>query len=460
MTAASTAAATAHAPVAPPAPRVSRRRLATAGAALLGAGGLAAAGCGRAASNETASQAPVEPVTIEYWSGHTGTTAQAQTELAKRFNAEQRSVQVNEVYQGSYGDIQKKLTAAMAGGSPPDAFLMTEQWRQFWLSHMLSPLDAFVKQTKLDVGDFFPALYNEGIRNGKLWWVSATRSTPLFFYNKPAWREVGLPDRAPETWDEFVTWGGKLQKREGDRIARYAFQTRASAYIFASYIRQFGGRYSDDSLKVTIAEKAGVDAGQFFGDLIHKQQLVRYVAESGLEADAALFSSGQSASLVISTSQLAAIQQAASFPVGTGFLPRKVQSGVTMGGSGIAVPRGVPDKRAAAAFAWITFVTSKPSTTYWSQRTGYIPVRKSAAQSPEMQAFYAENPGFKVAVDQMPRAQQCDAAYAMGNLNGLIEGGLRGIFVDNKPAAVVFRDLVAPLEAEVAPFVQLLRSMK
>jgi len=439
---------------------MSRRHFSRVGAAgLLGVGGMAAAGCG-AAPSEPVSQQTVEPVGIEYWSGHTGTTAAAQTELVKRFNAEQRNVQATEVFQGSYGDIQKKLTAAMAGGSSPDAFLMTEQWRHLWLNNMLSPLDTYVKQTKLDVGDFFPPLYNEGIRNGKLWWVSTTRSTPLFYYNKLAWREVGLPDRAPETWTEFIQWGGKLQKREGDRIARYAFQTRASAFIFASYIRQFGGRYSDDALKITLAEKPGVDAGQFFGDLIHKQQLVRYVAESGLEADAALFSSGQSASLVISTSQLAAIQQAAPFPVGAGFLPKMMQTGVALGGSGMAVPKAVPDKRAAAAFDWIRFVTSKPSTTYWAQKTGYIPVRKSAAQSPEMQAFYAENPAFKVAVDQMPRALQCDAAYAMGNLNPIIETALRGVFVDNKPAAVAFRDAVTPMEAEVAPYVPLLRAMK
>ena len=50
------------------------------------------------------------------------------------------------------------------------------------------------------------------------------------------------------------------------------------------------------------------------------------------------------------------------------------------------------------------------STTWWSQNTGYMPVRKSAIDSEEMQDFFAENPNFKTAVDQLPKTQPQDAA--------------------------------------------------
>ena len=41
------------------------------------------------------------------------------------------------------------------------------------------------------------------------------------------------------------------------------------------------------------------------------------------------------------------------------------------------------------------------STTRWAVDTGYIPIRKSSAASTEMQDYWQQNPGFKVAYDQL-----------------------------------------------------------
>lgn len=433
-----------------------RRRL--LGAVTAGLLGAAAAACG-SRRQEPAVQPAQETVKIVYWSGHTGGTAEAQLELAKRFNASQTSVQLDVQYQGSYAQIQQKVITSQAAATLPDTFLMEESWRHFWLNGMLEPLDKYVRQTKLDVDDFVGPLYQEGIRNGKLWVMSAARSTPLFYYNKLAWREANLPERAPETWDQLVEWGRRLVRKEGDRVVRHAFQSRTSLWTSMAAIWQFGGRLSDDSFKVTVAEPPAARAAQFLADLVHRQQIAR-ADSAGTAQDQLVFTSGQSTSLIVSTSQLFGIQRAASFPVGAGFLPKQTQFGVPIGGSVLCMPKDIPEQRKAAAFEWLRFATSRPSTIYWAQHTGYMPVRKSAAQSPEMQTFYAENPNFKVAFDQLARARQCDPAYAVPPAKDRMEKAMATIIVENQPAAVVFRDLVGPLEAELAPYVQLLKTMK
>ena len=95
-----------------------------------------------------------------------------------------------------------------------------------------------------------------------------------------------------------------------------------------------------------------------------------------------------------------------------------------------------PPEKQEAAFKFIAFATSTGVTTFWSQNTGYMPVRKSAVESEEMQAFFAENPNFKTAVDQLPKTQPQDAARVfIPNGDQIIGKGLERITVNNEDAA-------------------------
>src|SRR5699024_9770221 len=51
---------------------------------------------------------------------------------------------------------------------------------------------------------------------------------------------------------------------------------------------------------------------------------------------------------------------------------------------------------------FIDFLTNSANTGYWSRETGYVPVRKDAAEDPEHRAFLDENSAYNVAVEQLP----------------------------------------------------------
>ncbi|MDQ1300330.1 MAG: sn-glycerol 3-phosphate transport system substrate-binding protein, partial [Chloroflexota bacterium] len=85
-----------------------------------------------------------------------------------------------------------------------------------------------------------------------------------------------------------------------------------------------------------------------------------------------------------------------------------VLSGVAIGIVWIYI--GLPAEKQQAAVKWITFATSPEITTFWAKTTGYMPVRKRAAQSAEMQVYFKERPTFKTAVDQLPKTRPQDAA--------------------------------------------------
>jgi sn-glycerol 3-phosphate transport system substrate-binding protein len=57
-----------------------------------------------------------------------------------------------------------------------------------------------------------------------------------------------------------------------------------------------------------------------------------------------------------------------------------------------------------AGWAFIRWMSEPEQTIAFCRPTGYMPVRVSAIQSPEMQQFYREQPNHRVAYDQLQHA--------------------------------------------------------
>ncbi len=53
---------------------------------------------------------------------------------------------------------------------------------------------------------------------------------------------------------------------------------------------------------------------------------------------------------------------------------------------------GVTDEQKLAAWEYIKFLINKDNTAYWAMKTGYLPVRTSANDSPEYKDFVAKKP--------------------------------------------------------------------
>ncbi|TAK21244.1 MAG: ABC transporter substrate-binding protein [Chloroflexota bacterium] len=400
---------------------------------------------------------------VVFWSAHSGNTEKAQAELARRFNTSQSKYQVDAQYQGSYTDIMTKMQAAMAAKQVPDIFLIHEAgWLPFWLNKQLEPLDKYVADTKMDVSDWQDALYKEGVKFGKLWWLSTSRSTPIFYYNREAWAEAGLPDRPPKTWTELLEWAPKLTKKSGSDTTQFAHQEHiadSSPWVLQTKLWQWGGRYSndEDGIKVTIADPPAIAAIQAISDMIHKSKAAR--VDPGPNGERAPFLGGKSASLINSTSQLVSMGKSAKFKVGVGFLPEGPAGfGCTTGGSGMAIPAMVAGDKKPAAFEWLKFSTDTESTVYWLKETGYMPLRKSAEKHPDVVKLFADDPNFQVAVSQLPKSRfQEYARIAIAKGDSIINKGLSRVAVSNEPVEAVMKEVADELDKELRPVRELVK---
>ena len=375
-----------------------------AAAALAACGGPSTSGSAGAAVASTADVdwSKVTPAKeITFWSSNPGSSQAVTQQLIDAFHASQSDVRVTLVTAGAnYEEIAQKFQAAQAGGGLPDVTIFSDVWWfRYYMLDSIIPLDGLIDAVGIDTGDYRDQLIADYQYENAQWAIPWARSTPLFYYNKAHWSAAGLPDRAPETWQEFAEWAPRLQSAGVG--TQHAFQLPALAgyagWSFSNNLWGWGGGWGKpDSFDVTCDSAESVAAVQFLQDAVYRNGWAGVASNSAPNDLTALAVS----STVSSTGDLVGIQKAASFPVGAGFLPggpKETTAVCPTGGAGLGIPAGIPKENQLAAAQFIKFLTAPENSVTFSGATGYIPVRKSA----DTTQLLATNPLLQVAIDQL-----------------------------------------------------------
>jgi sn-glycerol 3-phosphate transport system substrate-binding protein len=417
-----------------------RRFLSLASAATVGV----AAGCA-GMGGSTSMKSGSGP--IAFWSNHPGESTAVENELISRFEKQFGGLSVELIDAGKgYDDVAEKFNASLTGTDVPDVVVLSDAWWfHFALTGAIAPLDDLFSQVGVDSSDYVDTLLADYNFNGKHYALPYARSTPLFFYNKPVWERAGLPDRGPHSWQEFDEWGPQLQRVVGDRKWAYGWANANSGlpWIFQGLDWTFGGAYSQ-KWTLTFTDPATIAAGTYLRDSIYRK---RYAAVGNDVINE--FATGILASTVTSTGFLAGIAKTARFDFGVSALPTGPGGapGCPTGGAGLAIPAKLSEERKFNALKFIAFVTSPTQTVYFSQCTGYMPVRKSAVEDPSEQKYLADNPRAGVALDQLQHTRLQD--YAEVFLPGgtrIIGAGLEAIGLEGADVTTTFAQINQQLQ--------------
>lgn len=383
---------------------------------------------------------------ITFWSNHPGMSTAVERELINRFQGEFPGLQVKLIDAGKdYDEVAQKFNAALIGADVPDVVVLDDiWWFHFALSGVLTPLDELFRQVGVDTSDYVDSLLADYEFDGHHYALPYARSTPLFYYNKAVWQRAGLPDRGPASWPEFADWGPQLQRVVGPGNWAHGWaNAEAISWTFEGPNWAFGGAYSDKwTLKFT--DPSTIAAGNFLRDSIHGKG---YAAVANNVANE--FATGILASAVASTGALVGITAAARFDFGVAALPTGPGGtpACPTGGAGLAIPAKLSDERKLNAVKFIAYLTNLANTTYFSQRTGYLAVRKSAVDEPSQQRYLADNPRARVALDQLPHTRPQD--YARVFLPGgdrIISAGLESIGLKGSDVTATFSGIDKQLQ--------------
>ncbi|MDN7245111.1 ABC transporter substrate-binding protein [Planococcus shenhongbingii] len=139
------------------------------------------------------------------------------------FNESQDEIEVKHTYL-PFGDIWTKELAAIAAGDPPDVVindinataLRGQNKQAMNLSQFLEKDDISKR--------FYPELWDATLYEGDSYGIPFNTDTRVLFYNKDAFKEVGLdPEKPPTTWAELEEYAKKLDKKAGQDYDRVGF---------------------------------------------------------------------------------------------------------------------------------------------------------------------------------------------------------------------------------------------
>jgi multiple sugar transport system substrate-binding protein len=351
---------------------------------------LMVAGCGGTAKKDDTTPAPAPvaenkaPVKISFWHGMADDSAHGKVlkQLVDDFNATHQDIIVEQVYQGSYTQLEQKLTAAIAANKPPTVVQNTDSMlTNLVRAKAVQPLDTLLDKKELD--DYIPALLKATTWDGKLMALPFNKSAIVLIYRKD------LVKTPPKTWEEFA----KVSKEVTVKDKIYGTVWEPSVYDFGTHFAQAGGVWLTADGKADFASDAGVKAMEFMTNMLKDGSAI-YLKPNEYKSN--YFNEGRAAMIGATTASYAYIKTANGEPWGAAPLYAGPKGeAVPLSGANVSIVSGVKPEEAKAGATFVTWLTNKENTLKWGMgKTGYGPVRKSALESAEWKKFATENPEF------------------------------------------------------------------
>jgi multiple sugar transport system substrate-binding protein len=388
-------------------------------------------------------KAPEGPVAIEYWYGVGGVIGETIETIIKNFNESQNEVVVTGVQQASYDETQQQLQAAIAAGQAP-AVVMSGSGAVFLRQNILEPLDKYIQDIPdFNLQDIIPALmaycYND---NNEIIGIPLNGSTQILYYRMDVFnKENGIdPDEAFKDWQSLAEVSKKIVKRDanGETVFFGWDPMWGSGNLKVLAYSNGAQEVSADGRTALLNTPEWVEPWEAMRKWIHEDKIFKInfggqgweywykTIDDVLQGRTAGYngSSGDQGDLDFSI-------VAAHIQPGYGGKPLKVVVDIVAA----VIPKGAEQKQKEAGFKWLTYLTSPRMTAYYSTKTGYMAVRRSAAEDPEYKAYAAEHPQALVPLQQAEFGVKSFYDFTGGKINTALEDAADLIEIENVPAA-------------------------
>lgn len=389
-----------------------------------------------------------KPVTITFWyalGGSKGKTFEAMVEEFNKTNPD--GITVEAIYSGKYGETAQKVIAAIAsdtlpnGGVIPAGPLWTGREGNYKIAEYVKGPDG------LDMDDFWPVLWTYNEYDGKVCSLPFNNSTPVMYYNKDLMKKAGLdPEKPPQTWDELKSMAKQIVEKVTGEPKTWGVDTSSPDWILKALIIQNGGKImNDDATEPLFASEAGYEALSWWKSLVD-EGLMPAAQHKGARD---LFIAGHLGFLYSSTGSVGKVMGGAQFDWGTAFLPKKVKYGATVGGAALTLFPSTKEKE-DATWKFLKWLLSPENTAKWTVATGYVPVRKSILQSPEVQELFKEHPQYRAGFEQLEYAETYPHFWEMGALDNFFRKAMEKVELGTMEPKAALDEASELLKAEMA----------
>lgn len=337
-----------------------------------------------------------------------GPLAKLMTNIVNDFNTQHPNIEVEPVYAGNYDQTMQKAVTAARGGNPPDVAVLLSIGLPTLLDlNMIENMDQFMIGPEANFTQkFYSAFMDNSVSRGKIWSIPFQRSTPIFYYNKEHFKEVGIdPNNPPKTWKELETAAKKLTKRDtSGKVVRWGFEDITDdTWTIQALILQAGGQYSNPEGTVAYFNTPEMKkAIRFWTRMANDERIMpRHRFYGAVAQD---FVAGATSMMYNSTGSLSFVKKSAEFDFGVAPLAKDKVAAVPTGGGNLYILKGIPEEHKKAAWEFVKWMSQPEITARWSIGTGYIAVREDAFETEAMKEYVAGFPYVLVARDQLKNA--------------------------------------------------------
>ena len=376
-------------------------------------------------------EAAGEAIQLEFWHAMGGNLGELVDELVARFNDSQDEIVVTATFQGSYDDTYNALLAAFETGGEPNIIQNFDLASQTMIdTGRLVPAWQLAQADGYDLDIIVPAVRDYYSDENGMVGLAFNSSTPLLYYNVEMFEEAGV--EMPEgsmTFSEFKALCDELLAAE---VAPYCFTYGQVGWYFEQMLANSGGLYFNENngrtgrpTEVLFNQGQGVEVFTFLTDL-NKEGYAPNLGATWTDTDST-FQTRQAAIQIDSTSDVSLIENS-DFEVGTAYIPHSDSSernGVIIGGAALWLLDAGDEAVNDAAWQFMKFMADPEQQVTWHTGSGYFPVRTDLSDNEELQAFWAENPNFVTAIDQLATTE---TTLEDGSTNYAVLGGRAGPF--------------------------------
>src|SRR6266516_7346957 len=154
---------------------------------------------------------------ITFWFGLTGALGNVVRTMVNNYNSSQSKYYVEAIQQPDYDSTITKFNTSLAGGDLPNVVQIYDIGTQRMIdTKRILPVQDFIDKENLKlVDDLEPAVARYYTIGGKLYSMPFNSSAPVMYYDKNAFKEVGLdPDKKIWTYDEIMDAAKKLTVKD------------------------------------------------------------------------------------------------------------------------------------------------------------------------------------------------------------------------------------------------------
>ncbi len=372
-------------------------------------------------------------VELTFW--HSMSIYQGDTleQLVEEYNNNNEDIQVRLIFQGLYDDMKIKLINAVKTGDLPDVSQVAIEYLDVFIDdNRIEPITDYISEDNKN--DILSQFWNGVTRQREIYAFPFNHSVQVLYYNKDAFEKAGIdPDKPPKTWEDVIKYGKKLTKDfDGDgTIDQWGILVSLEGVFgFTPLIRQVGGEFlNDDRSKALFNSEEGVRVMELVQKMAYEYKIMpsNWTLFEGTSA----FLQGKIAMGPITCAGIKFAEDNLPWELGIAPLPYIENKSVLLGGAGLVIFSKSSHRR-KAAMNFISWLTNKENSIRWHEKTGYLPIRKSAMESFELQSFHRLNPNYKVPVDQLSYSRPPDFTPYLPQIDQIVRYAIEDIMINRK----------------------------